>query len=1050
MKMNIPFPKHREHLNFSHGNKGTPDYKKLISQCKNNGKCPVSEVIDYGGAGSGNFGHKGRPGIRGGSVGGGGTSGGSSGGGQSSVGTAQRTDSGTQKTTDIERSGNTTGGGPAITTQTIKQVAKQFPGGSGTPIDDLDVTDEEAEEISRQIESGEIEPDDGSISDAIEELRNARGISDPDIVERGSSGEGDDFTPDELGVVPEILETPETSDSADQEFNNGISITGSPTIPDFFPSSPQEETVVRKMINNGDVEDSEESIKQTVRDMRGIRKQLLQIPTDIPGKNSVGTDIMLGDTLSNDEAGILTGQINSGEIKSDTNSIIEALGNIRGEAISIPAIPENTKLNELSTSIETGDIDTKSLAKTLRDVTMNALATGPGLAIDAIRKKSDSGIAEKLDNAINSADVPAETLITLELMKGSGLTNVPFFANMTEGLLEAALSKAPDKIKDIKKQYKSMIGDLKGANETFIKQVKKDIDVVKKDIDDPEGFKDRMLKEANEIKAKAAEFLSNMKDVFTGDQSLSAVMNDLMTNELTTSQLKRPTPLPDTEDRMSILETSLAPTEKLTKAESNFLRNMVDGGEIAPGNDAFKEILDILRQAVEDNVNNGGIEDTEKAREIYIDLLDNRNIGPDGRLGSPGNPRSTVPFNNTENLYKLAESCPVTADSGCPLFLSTFAENENKDIGWMEVFEFDDSNVLGMLVKNFKKLKSKLSPPIKLGHDESQKLVQNSGFPSAGWITGLKRKGTTNKLLAYFSNVPNPIVKLIESGAYKRISAEIYNNYVDPDTHKAFGPTMRAVSILGADVPRIKTLKDLAIIYNSDGLPYKTFQKEEIGMDVIMQMIEALKEELSKLAGLDKAEDTEQVQEAVEALQEKFGEAADAFTALSESQNKEINKLLKANKKKVTLTGNDPDTLKLSETIDTQASLITQLSESVKTIGSELKGAQDHILESKKASVKATLSKNFSPALVEKAMPLINFSEGEDKVVDLLTAMQKMQEESALFLSEPLDIEQQEFNSSMGNGNSEDKLHNEVTALSEKDNCSYKVAFDKLMVLKSK
>jgi hypothetical protein len=260
---------------------------------------------------------------------------------------------------------------------------------------------------------------------------------------------------------------------------------------------------------------------------------------------------------------------------------------------------------------------------------------------------------------------------------------------------------------------------------------------------------------------------------------------------------------------------------------------------------------------------------------------------------------------------------------------------------------------------------------------------------------------------------------------------------------------MRAVSILGADVPRIKTLNDLAIIYHSDGLPFKTFQKEDVkmpGLEQIMAMIDALKEELSKLAGVGRDKDDAQVEEAVDSLQEKFGEVTDSFTALCEQQENEISKL---KKKKTKSSSSDSEVVQLSETVETQSNLITQLSESVKVIGSELKTSQEHILETKKASVMASLSKKFTPALVEKAMPLINFSEGEDKVVDLLNTMQKLQEDSALFLDKPLDIEQEEFETSF-KGNSQDKMFNEVTALAEKEKCSFNDAFDKYQLLKSK
>ena len=483
----------------------------------------------------------------------------------------------------------------------------------------------------------------------------------------------------------------------------------------------------------------------------------------------------------------------------------------------------------------------------------------------------------------------------------------------------------------------------------------------------------------------------------------------------------------------------LGASANLKDVEAKFLLGMINRGQIAPGKASLGNALEILRKTVQGLIDSKGIGNTAKEREKFINMLNRRNLPPSGRLGFE---------ENTEEVYKLAEHCTVTQNNGCPLLMSSFAENTNNDLGWQEIFEFEDSNVLNVILSNFKKLKDKLLPPLKLGHDESQKLVQNSGFPSAGWVTDLKRKPLTNKLLAYLSNVPKPIIKLIESGAYKRISAEIYNNYVDPDTNEAFGPAMRAVSILGADVPRIKTLKDLAIIYHSDGLPFKTFQKEDVQMETIMAMLEQLKEEIKRFAGLgrDTDEEKEAVEAAATALQEKFNDTLVDFTALAEKQTKEHEKMLKDRKKKV-LVVDDKDSIKLAETVASQTSLITQLSESVKVIGSELKDAKDHILESKKAAFKSTISKNFTPALVDRAMELVNFSE-EDKVADMLTHIQKLQENDALFLDKPLEIEQEEFEKSFGPGNSQDKLHNDVTSLAEKEKITYKEAFDKVMILK--
>ena len=178
-----------------------------------------------------------------------------------------------------------------------------------------------------------------------------------------------------------------------------------------------------------------------------------------------------------------------------------------------------------------------------------------------------------------------------------------------------------------------------------------------------------------------------------------------------------------------------------------------------------------------------------------------------------------------DNYLELAEACSFAENNGCPLFLKCFENGKSADIGWQEIFEVDDSDALDVIIENFHKLEN-LTPPIVLGHDEEQTILQNSGYPSAGWVTDVKRKNASNVLLAKFDRVPLEVVSLVESGAYSKISAELYVDYVDNEGIH-YGPALRRVSILGADVPQIKTLNDLAVIYNSESaLPIKTFKME--------------------------------------------------------------------------------------------------------------------------------------------------------------------------------------------------------------------------------
>jgi hypothetical protein len=105
-------------------------------------------------------------------------------------------------------------------------------------------------------------------------------------------------------------------------------------------------------------------------------------------------------------------------------------------------------------------------------------------------------------------------------------------------------------------------------------------------------------------------------------------------------------------------------------------------------------------------------------------------------------------------------------------------------------------------------------PPVKLGHDGKQKLLQADGYPSAGWVSALKEKA--GKLVADITGVPKKLAEIISAGGYKKVSAEFYQNY-DPGNGKAYPWVLKAIAFLGADVPAVKSIGDIAAQY-AEGL----------------------------------------------------------------------------------------------------------------------------------------------------------------------------------------------------------------------------------------
>jgi len=168
------------------------------------------------------------------------------------------------------------------------------------------------------------------------------------------------------------------------------------------------------------------------------------------------------------------------------------------------------------------------------------------------------------------------------------------------------------------------------------------------------------------------------------------------------------------------------------------------------------------------------------------------------------------------------KECIHAYQEGCPIYLTQFNGNfqefgecngiELFEIGQTESADYTEEDLI-KIVENFAKLKDSHRPPmVVLGHDEDQALLQKSGLPSAGWVSNLWARG--KKLVADFKDVPQQIVDIINKGAYRFPSVEIYHNFLF--NKEAFGPVLRRVALLGADVPRIKSLDDIVARYGEN------------------------------------------------------------------------------------------------------------------------------------------------------------------------------------------------------------------------------------------
>ena len=120
------------------------------------------------------------------------------------------------------------------------------------------------------------------------------------------------------------------------------------------------------------------------------------------------------------------------------------------------------------------------------------------------------------------------------------------------------------------------------------------------------------------------------------------------------------------------------------------------------------------------------------------------------------------------------------------------------------------------IARNFQRLREIVKPPLKFGHDENQTLLgQRDGDPSLGWVQDLRVRG--GKLVATFAGVPAMVHEAIEKGRYRRVSAEFYFNVRRKG--KRLGKVLKAVALLGADLPAVTNLKDLGAYLAIEGTP---------------------------------------------------------------------------------------------------------------------------------------------------------------------------------------------------------------------------------------
>lgn len=178
-------------------------------------------------------------------------------------------------------------------------------------------------------------------------------------------------------------------------------------------------------------------------------------------------------------------------------------------------------------------------------------------------------------------------------------------------------------------------------------------------------------------------------------------------------------------------------------------------------------------------------------------------------------------------------------------------------------------------------------PPLKLGHHEQD------GEPAIGWVDKVYVEG--EKLIADFKDIPQKVYDALKRKNYKTISSEIYWDYVSDG--KKYNKVLRAVALLGADVPAVTNLETINNLYK-----YVDNNITQGGgnMDMNTKMYDAAMDENARLIKkLTEAEDKDKEKEkeltAAEEEKKKIEEEKkkkEAELAAEKEEKKELEKKL--------------------------------------------------------------------------------------------------------------------------------------------------------------
>ena len=164
------------------------------------------------------------------------------------------------------------------------------------------------------------------------------------------------------------------------------------------------------------------------------------------------------------------------------------------------------------------------------------------------------------------------------------------------------------------------------------------------------------------------------------------------------------------------------------------------------------------------------------------------------------------------------------------------------DVGTWNGLDFTLAD-LQEIVRNFNALKNVLRVPLKIGHNDEQKLTD--GQPAIGWVDDIYMEGT--KLIGVFKDMPEIVANAVKKKLFNSVSSELA---LDAE-HKGqqIGSVLTAVALLGADLPAVNTLADLNAYLSRDAksIRFSNVHSFKYGDEPMPKEVEDLQKQIDEL-----------------------------------------------------------------------------------------------------------------------------------------------------------------------------------------------------------